>query len=422
MAIIIRGLVLVLLSGCIERGATPDMESGGPEDAMIPDAASLPDGRVIEIVEAGMRPDMGLFDTGIRPVTDPCDETLSGDSAWDIALDAQPARHEGSCGGGGSEAVIEFIAPSAGRWLFSTSNAVTGSVDTVLYTRTVCREPSTETRCDDDSGDGVASRLALQLEAGQIIFVFVDVWAGDAGSVRVTAEKILPGGVGDLCDRQHPCAEGLVCFGRDLDDMDDFDDFDDFDEGAGVCTEVRERVEGEQCDPRGQTGLCEDGLVCLRTMGNRREGNCTRPQVVGEGDACDVERSVLICDEGYACAEIGMEGTFCLPIDIQPEDAICDPTDVTRPCVSDLLCVAQPDGAPRCNQVPTECPEDWQLIDLGQAAGLVSDGDHAVNGILTEVCNRERESTASVFQFTAPESGTWIFETGAHSDGLPLTQ
>ena len=49
-----------LLSGCIERGATPDMENSERKDAMIPDAASLPDGRVIEIVEVGVRPDMGL--------------------------------------------------------------------------------------------------------------------------------------------------------------------------------------------------------------------------------------------------------------------------------------------------------------------------------------------------------------------------
>ena len=162
----------------------------------------LPDGRVIEIVEAGMRPDMGLFDTGIRPVTDPCDETLPGESLWDIALNARPARHEGSCGGGGSEAVIEFIAPSAGRWLFSTSNPVTGSVDTVLYARTVCREPSTETRCDDDSGNGVTSRLALQLEVGQIIFVFVDVWAGTLGLFGLLPRNFT--GTGDLCDSA-PC-------------------------------------------------------------------------------------------------------------------------------------------------------------------------------------------------------------------------
>ena len=140
----------------------------------------------------------------------------------------------------------------------------------------------------------------------------------------MTASEIQPGGVGDACDGQRPCSDPLVCFRERRDE---------FEEEPGVCTEVREREEGEVCDPRGETGLCAEGLQCLRTRG-RRAGICTRPQVVGEGAACDVERGILLCDEGLACARIGMEGSFCLPVEVQEEGAICDPTDVTRPCTA----------------------------------------------------------------------------------------
>ena len=82
-----------------------------------------------------------------------------------------------------------------------------------------------------------------------------------------------------------------------------------------------------------------------------------------------------------------MEGSFCLPIEVQEEGAICDLTDVTRPCIADLLCFVQ-EGAPRCNQAATECPDGWMVRALHLEPGLRADDDNEVNRIQTGVCAR----------------------------------
>ena len=324
--------LMLMFSACIDENS-PNQEDVEASDASVPDATPLGDGRVIEFVDVGVRPDSATADMERPRVVDPCDAPLSGDDEWELSLASQPAQHSGSCGGGGNEAVIEFVAPSAGYWRFSTAHPATGNIDTVLYIRRVCTEPGTEIGCNDDGGDLTTSRLGVELEEGETIFVFVDVWDGQPGRVRVTAEQIQPGGVGDQCDGVRPCDEELVCFRSRRDD---------FGDSAGICSEVRERAEGEECDPRGETGLCSDGLICLRTMG-RRSGICTRPQVVGEGEACDVERSVLLCDEGFL-AQKSVWRSFCLPIS-REEGAICDPR-MSLDHVADLLCFVQ-EEAPR---------------------------------------------------------------------------
>lgn len=91
------------------------------------------------------------------------------------------AATRGTCGGGSGFDVYRFVAPEAGTWHLRTE--VFGRrADTVLYTRSHCRyeDPRLELGCNDDvsAEDGViASALALALEQGQQVFVFVDGWA-----------------------------------------------------------------------------------------------------------------------------------------------------------------------------------------------------------------------------------------------------
>ena len=65
-------------------------------------------------------------------------------------------------------------------------------------------------------------------------------------------------------------------------------------------------------------------------------------------------------------------------------------------------------------------PRSWPVQALDPQADSASDGDNGSSPVMTGVCERDRQSPASVFSFTAPEAGEWIFETGAHSDGRGL--
>jgi len=401
-----RILWVFFMTGCIS-GKQPSTEAGRERDAGMADGQTAMDAGAPQ--DANIELDRGfrapIPDAAVPPPQHACDSPLTGQGPWEINLGDEAARHQGSCGGIGREAVIEFQAPETGYWLFSTSNEFTSDTDTVIYIRTECEQASSERGCDDDSGEEwTTSQLSIELTEGETIYVFVDAWDGEGGAARLVATKIRTRALGDTCGPGQPCESPLICFG---------------DEDGGVCAEVRERMAGEPCDPRGETGLCEAGLECLRTT-SRREGICTAPQIVGEGEPCDLESGILRCAEGFACARIAMEGAFCLPIELQPEGAICDPSDVTRPCPDGLLCYSADMAAPRCNAAASECPADWPVVQLNEEQAFTAMGQVEMNGILTEVCNRGRPAPAAVFGFTAPETGDWIFETGPAADDQNL--
>jgi hypothetical protein len=76
------------------------------------------------------------------------------------------------------EAIVSFTAPEAGTYLFSTLPSF--GLDTVVYARTSCEDASTEIACQDDYGDfesaEVQSRIVMNLEANEEIFVIVDTF------------------------------------------------------------------------------------------------------------------------------------------------------------------------------------------------------------------------------------------------------
>ena len=91
-------------------------------------------------------------------------------------------RETASCGGGGKTRVFSFSAPEAGVYSFATSALGTG-VDTVLSVRSFCQLSAYELACSDDAvGAGKASRVELELGAGDEVFALVgakdDVTAG----------------------------------------------------------------------------------------------------------------------------------------------------------------------------------------------------------------------------------------------------
>ena len=105
------------------------------------------------------------------------------------------------CGGGaGPEVALRFQAPRQGLWSFDTGGSQNG-YDTVLYLRSDCRQQRSELECNDDAGGRTTSRLELDLNAGQTVYVFVDGFGqNDAGSWTLTIET-----VEDDCDDVDPC-------------------------------------------------------------------------------------------------------------------------------------------------------------------------------------------------------------------------
>ncbi len=69
----------------------------------------------------------------------------------------------------GADTTVEFTAPTAGTWGFSTNGS---AYDTVLVVLDGCG--GAELACDDDSGEGTRSQLSVDLLAGQTVILGVD--------------------------------------------------------------------------------------------------------------------------------------------------------------------------------------------------------------------------------------------------------
>jgi len=123
-----------------------------------------------------VRVDTELVPAGPDRAPATCEQPLR---CWEGSTWSDPCRHaptvsawQGSCGGRGPEAVLEFEAPEDGTWVFDTDGS---DFDTLLYVRTACTEPASELECDDDGGGaGSSSRAEAWLNEGQVVYVFVD--------------------------------------------------------------------------------------------------------------------------------------------------------------------------------------------------------------------------------------------------------
>lgn len=117
---------------------------------------------------------------------------------------------EGSCigtGGMGDEHVLSVDVPATGAFdlIASTPDMAEMDPDTVLYDRTVCGDPSTETACNDDRSampHSVASLITVLNAAPGTHFIVVDSFQTQtmAISTVVTISLRPVIGVGDACD------------------------------------------------------------------------------------------------------------------------------------------------------------------------------------------------------------------------------
>lgn len=95
----------------------------------------------------------------------------------------------GSCGGGGAQVPLSFLAPFSGEYLFEINAS---SADALLFARSHCSLPQIEYEraCQDDidllRGE-LDAAIRLRLEAGEQIFLFADGHVGD-GSPGLTGD------------------------------------------------------------------------------------------------------------------------------------------------------------------------------------------------------------------------------------------
>ena len=113
------------------------------------------------------------------------------------------------CGAGGSGDVsVEWIAPESARYTFDT---IGSAYDTILHIRSGgCNGPTLG--CDDDGvNPGGASRLRIDVMAGQLLILIVDGWGGSVGpyQLNITPSEVgfCTDGIDNDGDNQTDCAD-----------------------------------------------------------------------------------------------------------------------------------------------------------------------------------------------------------------------
>lgn len=105
-------------------------------------------------------------------------------------------REDASCGSRGAGPEVEFlwVAPAAGRYRISTEMPESGrGYDTVLSVRTGdCFGP--ELICDDDGGEGLLSRVELDLVEGQALFIVLESFRDEGGAYVLRIDALDTGG------------------------------------------------------------------------------------------------------------------------------------------------------------------------------------------------------------------------------------
>ena len=126
----------------------------------------------------------GAYDFGLcaDPVCPPGEVAVLGEQVGQTV--AGVSQLTGSCGTSGTstEQTWSFTADEAGPYTFDTSGS---GYDTVLYLRRACGNAATEIGCNDDGGEGSASRLTVELAAGETVTVVVDGYSGRVGDYRL---------------------------------------------------------------------------------------------------------------------------------------------------------------------------------------------------------------------------------------------
>ena len=268
---------LTAILACSGGGGSDPIDANGGDDALtdsaLPDAADLdasPDARPIDArpIDAFSdgQPDPLACGTGTMILDLPASGVVTG------TADAVTPGNISSttCNGRGAETVYRITVDHPVTLDASTDVAAT-TLDTVLYVRSVCQDPTTELACADDvTSSNPRSHLTVDLAPGDYFVVVDGRNVGAAGSYTLTVR--LFSGVGEPCTGAIDCGPGFTCRavppstqltcqppvcsdGRD----DDGDGDIDFPADPG-CTGPTDDSEADTCPSGVGCPVCSNGL------------------------------------------------------------------------------------------------------------------------------------------------------------------
>ena len=188
----------VLVLGCLVIACS----GGGGVDPT--DAA--PDGAAADAsIDAFEIPDPNACGTGTTILPLPVGGMASGSAASITPGNVSST----TCQGRGAETVY-LVTVDHAVTLAATTDLPGTTLDTVLYVRAACQEPSTELGCNDDLAVGnIHSSLTVDLAAGSYYLIVDGRNVGAAGNYELAVN--LYEGVGQPCTGPGTCAPGYTC-------------------------------------------------------------------------------------------------------------------------------------------------------------------------------------------------------------------
>ena len=97
-------------------------------------------------------------------------------------------QYQANCAGNavGPEKVFSL---NLARAATVTAEIIQADYDTAMFMRAVCDDQASQLACDDDGGNGLWSRISVQVQPGTY-FIFVDGFGGGSGTstLQVTVQ------------------------------------------------------------------------------------------------------------------------------------------------------------------------------------------------------------------------------------------
>ena len=319
----------------------------------------------------------------------------------------------------GSEALIRFRAPVAGRWSIRSVGTADG-FDTIVYARSQCIDESTEVDCNDDiaAGEILESRIDIELEVDQEVFIIVDHFEGlrvDRFTLRVEPIRANPtptftGGTYIVNSERRTVA--LALHGSDA--------------GRDISA-ARLRIRNDQGMPVGNLGdaglfvtFDRIGFQISSRLETANSDDITGWIIISPGYDLDLDDFIhfdaqLVDSDGQSSPwrrlELGAQ-------EVVGDDDFCN--DVSRLCRTGRLCIPDENGHFRCQAADAapSCPDTWTVSPLRPAP----DGSISVEGTNVDSTVNWRGRCGggggpTVYSYTAPNAGTFLFRADGLADG-----
>ncbi len=249
---------------------------------------------------------------------------VDGGIAWSYDTNGIANADAGTCGGGGGEIAVEYVAPTDGTLTVTTVREAGTTHDSLLYARRgLCLDTGAQAACNDDADSTLQSTITFPVVSGEVIYVFVDGFnAGGTGEVFFSLVSALV--EGDACvGVEAGCGPGLLC-----------------NDASGTC--VPEVEVGGACDTDLLTSVCTAGTDCVEGICVAQPGTCGAPVVLADAATFDAETATWTVDGDTTGAANSQAGSCAL--DGSPDFVyeFTAPADGT--VTVDLTSPAAPDG------------------------------------------------------------------------------